>query len=343
MSVMTNNTSDSGVLTKSSDPNADPQLRDALKDRIQQLEKEKLAEPDFVRKRMRDLRAKVNGLAEDDENFLLVLTEGWIDHNKKIKTLESSLQTTQRKAETLGNLSKKLSEKNKQLTKMREEMQGQVDKGLSDVKSKISLYEEENSNIVAENNNLRAALKKAMEYNSKRGEHIKVLQTTNDFLREKHDEMDKKYSQICAEYQNRLEEVTAEHGNLKKKFQDRCLENVQLKEAVKLLNAKNKQDKETRELVAEFEEKYKKLLDDSNECIQKYKLCNEKLTKSNATIKTQASQARIKLEKCKAENKDLKKKSHKLDKKVSTLTRLCRELQQKNKELTTQENPSTAV
>lgn len=333
MSEMTGEKKDNGVLTVNSDKNVESDLHDALKDRIWQLEKEKLSEPEFVRNRLKECLSRIAAISEDDRGFLNLLTEGWIDHANKIKTLESSLQTTQRKADTMSTLSKKLSEKNKQLTKWREEMQGQVDKGLADVKSKISLYEEENSTIVEENKNLRSALKKAVEYNQKRTEHITVLKQTNDFLREKYDEMDKKYSQICEEYQTRLEEVTGEHQKLKQKHQDRCLENVQLKEAVKLLNAKNKQDKETREMVAEFEEKYKKLLDDSGETIQKYKLYNEKLQKRNNSINTEAKQIRIKMEKMKAENKELKKKSHKLDKKVSTLTNLCRELQQKNKEL----------
>merc|ERR1719433_1983672 len=143
-------------------------------------------------------------------------------------------------------------------------MQVQVDKGIAEVKSKISLYEEENNNIVKENNNLRAALKKAMEYNQKRTDHVKVLQNTNDFLREKHDEMDKKYQDICNEYQNRWEELSKEHETLKKRYEQRGIQNVQLKENIRLIAEKQVADEETRKMVSEFESKYKKLLEESS-------------------------------------------------------------------------------
>merc|ERR1719187_2467981 len=86
-------------------------------------------------------------------------------------------------------------------------------------------------------------------------------------------------------------------------------------------------------MVSEFESKYKKLLEESSKCVEQYKTYNEKLSKTNTSLKTKEAQSRMKLDKVKAENKDLKKKSHKLDKKVSTLTNLCRDLQAKNKAL----------
>jgi len=213
-------------------------------------------------------------------------------------------------------------------------MQGQVDKGIAEVKSKISLYEEENQNIVAENNNLKSALKKALEYNQQRTDHMKVLQSTNDFLREKHDEMDKKYQDICNEYQQRLEDLTKEHATLKQRYEQRGIQNIQLKEQIRLIAEKQVADEETRKMVDEFETKYKSLLEESSKCVEQYKTYNEKLSKTNQSLKTKEAQSRMKLDKVKAENKDLKKKSHKLDKKVSTLTNLCRDLQSKNKELT---------
>jgi len=250
-----------------------------------------------------------------------------------VKTLESQLQQSNRQKDALSTLSKKLSDKNKQLTKWREEMQGQVDKGIAEVKSKFSLYEEENQTIIAENANLKNALKKALEYNQQQTNHMKVLQNTNDFLREKHDEMDKKYQDICNEYQTRLEELTKEHGTLKQRYEQRGIQNVELKEQIRLIAEKQVADEETRKMVSEFESKYKKLLEESSKCVEQYKSYNEKLSKTNTSLKTKEAQSRMKLDKVKAENKDLKKKSHKLDKKVSTLTNLCRDLQAKNKQL----------
>merc|ERR1719193_1179325 len=237
---MVSDTSDS-VLTKKSDKNADPNLRNAVKDRIKQLEKEKFEDAEHVRKRLEEVREKLShkdDKTEDDENFLTLLGEGWIDQSKKLKTLESQLQQNQRQKDALSTLSKKLSDKNKQLVKWRDELQGQVNKGIAEVKSKISLYEEENQNILAENNNLKSALKKALEYNKQRTDHMKVLQSTNDFLREKHDEMDKKYQDICNEYQQRLEDLTKEHATLKQRYEQRGIQNVQLKEQIRLIAEK---------------------------------------------------------------------------------------------------------
>lgn len=331
-----------GVLTKKSDENTkkNPQLN-ALKDRIKQLEKERFADAEHVRKRSEEFRGKLSNLTEDDDSFLTLLVEGWIDHTKKIKHLESQLQQSQRQKDTLSALSKKLTDKNKQLTKWREEMQGQVDKGIAEVKSKISLYEEENQNIVLENSHLKAALKKALEYNEQRTDHLKVLQSTNDFLREKHDEMDKKYQGICNEYQERLEQFAKEHTSLKKKYGERGVQNIQLKEQIHLIAQKQVADEETRKMVSEFETKYKKLLEESSKCVEQYKTYNEKLSKTNKSLKTKEAQSRLKLDKVKAESKDLKKKSHKLDKKVSTLTNLCRDLQAKNKQLQQSSSEST--
>jgi len=328
MSEMVENTEKNGVLTKKQDEN----VQKRLKDRIKQLEKEKFASAEHVRRRLEEFRERIT-CSEDDESFLTLLVEGWIEHTKKIKTLDSQLQQTQRQKDALSTLSKKLSEKNKQLTKWREEMQGQVDKGIAEVKSKISLYEEENQNILAENNNLKSALKKALDYNQQRTDHMKVLQSTNDFLREKHDEMDKKYQDICNEYQLRLEELSKDHTALKQRYEQRGLQNIQLKEQIRLIAQKQVADDETRKMVNEFESKYKKLLEESSKCVDQYKTYNEKLMKTNKALKTKEAQSRSRLEKMKGEHKDLKKKSHKLDKKVSTLTNLCRDLQAKNKTL----------
>jgi len=322
------------ILSKKTDVNAKPaDLQDAVKDRIKQLEKEKFASAEHVRKRLEEFQGRVPNLTEDDDRFLTLLVDGWVEHTKKLKTLDSQLQQSTRQREALSTLSKKLSDKNKQLTKWRDEMQGQVDKGIAEVKSKISLYEEENQNIVAENNNLKSALKKALEYNQQRTDHMKVLQSTNDFLREKHDEMDKKYQDICNEYQQRLEELSKEHTTLKQRYEARGLQNIQLKEQIRLIAEKQVADEETRKMVNEFETKYKSLLEESSKCVEQYKTYNEKLSKNNQSLKTKEAQSRMKLDKVKAENKDLKKKSHKLDKKVSTLTNLCRDLQAKNKAL----------
>jgi len=322
------------VLTKKAKNDAPGELQDAVKDRIAQLEKEKFNSPEHVRKRLEEFQGKLPNMGEDDERFLTLLVDGWIEHTKKLKTLESQLQQSNRQKDALSTLSKKLSDKNKQLTKWRDEMQGQVDKGIAEVKSKISLYEEENQNIVKENNNLKSALKKALEYNQQRTDHMKVLQSTNDFLREKHDEMDKKYQDICNEYQQRLEDLTKEHATLKQRYEQRGIQNIQLKEQIRLIAEKQVADEETRKMVDEFETKYKSLLEESSKCVEQYKTYNEKLSKTNQSLKTKEAQSRMKLDKVKGENKDLKKKSHKLDKKVSTLTNLCRDLQAKNKELT---------
>jgi len=330
---MVESTKKNGVLTKKSDKNANPeQLRDAVKDRIKQLEKERFADSEHVRRKLEEFQRKFN-ISEEDEGFLNLLGEEFSEKTRKVKTLESQLQQSNRQKDALSTLSKKLSDKNKQLTKWREEMQGQVDKGIAEVKSKISLYEEENQTIIAENANLKNALKKALEYNQQRTDHMKVLQNTNDFLREKHDEMDKKYQDICNEYQNRLEELTKEHATLKQRYEQRGIQNVQLKEQIRLIAEKQVADEETRKMVSEFESKYKKLLEESSKCVEQYKSYNEKLSKTNTSLKTKEAQSRMKLDKVKAENKDLKKKSHKLDKKVSTLTNLCRDLQTKNKQL----------
>jgi len=334
MNSMVESTKKNGVLTKKSDKNANPeQLRDAVKDRIKQLEKERFADSEHVRRKLEEFQRKFK-ISEEDEGFLNLLGEEFSEKTRKVKTLESQLQQSNRQKDALSTLSKKLSDKNKQLTKWREEMQGQVDKGIAEVKSKISLYEEENQTIIAENANLKNALKKALEYNQQRTDHMKVLQNTNDFLREKHDEMDKKYQDICNEYQNRLEELTKEHATLKQRYEQRGIQNVQLKEQIRLIAEKQVADEETRKMVSEFESKYKKLLEESSKCVEQYKSYNEKLSKTNTSLKTKEAQSRMKLDKVKAENKDLKKKSHKLDKKVSTLTNLCRDLQAKNKQLT---------
>merc|ERR1719168_138801 len=146
--------------------------------------------------------------------------------------------------------------------------------------------------------------------------------------------MDKKYQDICNEYQLRLEELSKDHTALKQRYEQRGLQNIQLKEQIRLIAQKQVADDETRKMVNEFESKYKSLLEESSKCVEQYKTYNEKLSKTNQSLKTKEAQSRMKLNKVKAENKDLKKKSHKLDKKVSTLTNLCRDLQAKNKELT---------
>merc|ERR1719494_986870 len=243
---MVESTKKNGVLTKKSDKNANPeQLRDAVKDRIKQLEKERFADSEHVRRKLEEFQRKFK-ISDEDEGFLKLLGEEFSEKTKKVKTLESQLQQSNRQKDALSTLSKKLSDKNKQLTKWREEMQGQVDKGIAEVKSKISLYEEENQTIMAENANLKNTLKKALEYNQQRTNHMKVLQNTNDFLREKHDEMDKKYQDICNEYQNRLEELTKEHATLKQRYEQRGIQNVQLKEQIRLIAEKQVADEETR-------------------------------------------------------------------------------------------------
>jgi len=332
MNSMVESTKKNGVLTKKSDKNANPELHDAVKDRIKQLEKERFADSEHVRRKLEEFQRKFK-ISDEDEGFLRLLGEEFSEKTKKVKTLESQLQQSNRQKDALSTLSKKLSDKNKQLTKWREEMQGQVDKGIAEVKSKFSLYEEENQTIIAENANLKNALKKALEYNQQQTNHMKVLQNTNDFLREKHDEMDKKYQDICNEYNNRWEELSKEHETLKKRYEQRGIQNVQLKENIRLIAEKQVADEETRKMVSEFESKYKKLLEESSKCVEQYKSYNEKLSKTNTSLKTKEAQSRMKLDKVKAENKDLKKKSHKLDKKVSTLTNLCRDLQTKNKQL----------
>jgi len=332
MNSMVESTKKNGVLTKKSDKNANPELHDAVKDRIKQLEKERFADSEHVRRKLEEFQRKFK-ISDEDEGFLRLLGEEFSEKTKKVKTLESQLQQSNRQKDALSTLSKKLSDKNKQLTKWREEMQGQVDKGIAEVKSKFSLYEEENQTIIAENANLKNALKKALEYNQQQTNHMKVLQNTNDFLREKDDEMDKKYQDICNEYNNRWEELSKEHETLKKRYEQRGIQNVQLKEQIRLIAEKAVADEETRKMVSEFESKYKKLLEESSKCVEQYKSYNEKLSKTNTSLKTKEAQSRMKLDKVKAENKDLKKKSHKLDKKVSTLTNLCRDLQTKNKQL----------
>lgn len=310
----------------------DPELQNALSDRIRQLELEKLSNPEYVDKRLNEFQDK-HAFSEEDFEFVKTLAEGWCTHVKEIEALKADVQRKTRKEERLGQLCRTLQEKNKQQVSWREEMQGQLDKSLKEVMSKISLYEEENSNILKENTNLRNALQKAVDYNSKRGEHCNALQKTNDFMREKHDEMDKKYTDICNEYSKKLEQVTKDHDLLKQRYREQVGQNQELKKNLLLLSEKIKQDKETRDMVDEFDSKYKVLLEESNKCIEQYKTYNDKLQKQNKIMKNKAHQSATKCEKFKAENKEFKKKNGKLNKKVSTLSNLCRELQGKIKSL----------
>lgn len=184
---------------------------------------------------------------------------------------------------------------------------------------------EENSGLTNENRKLKEALRTALEYEQKRGQHLRILQETNDFYRANHEEMDKRYTSI-------VDELSGENERIKTKLREMVSENTELKTTNALLYQKMNQDNETEKMFAEFDKKYKVIVEENVKCIEQYKSLNEKLKKQNDSLRKQNTTIRSKSEKSKDEMKTIKKTNQKLDKKVSTLTNLCRDLQSRLKQ-----------
>lgn len=318
-------------------------VQDQLKERIQQLEIEKLSDAQHVKQRLAEFTANNPKLREEDRVFVDLLAEQLSSKIEELTGSKAKVQSLSRKEEQLRKLCRTFQDDNRKHKKWKDEAQHDLNKSIEEVKAKISLYEEENVTIVQHNQRLKDALRKALEYNEQRTAHQKKVQETNDFLRGKYDEMDKKYTSICDEYQKKLEQATEENQVLKGKYHQQVAHNEELKKGVILLKQRMNQDNETQKMIEELDKKYKVLLEDNNKYIEQLKDNNIKLQKVNKALKVKADQARTKGDKLKGENKDMKKNNHKLTKKVSTLTNLCRELQTKNKQLAGSRSGETTV
>jgi len=154
-----------------------------------------------------------------------------------------------------------------------------------------------------------------------------ALKNTNDFLRKNHEEMDKKYQKICEEYAEKYDNLGKDHEEIKQRYCSQISKTI-------ILEKRIQQESETRDIMKEFDEKYKLLrenLEVSQKHIDQYKLVNEKLMKQNSSLRNQTRQATERSGKLKTENKNLKKQNQKLNKSVGTLKNLSRELQNKLK------------
>lgn len=319
------------------------EVQDQLKQRIQQLEIQKLSDAKHVSERLAEFMKHNPNLRDEDQVFVKLLASQLSSKIDEVTASNAKNQNLTRKKEQLTKLCRTLQDENKKHKKWKDEAQHDLNKSIEEVKAKISLYEEENVTIVQNNNQLKDALRKALEYNEQRTKHHNKVQETNDYLRGKYDEMDKKYTAICNEYQNKLEEANEETQLVKGKLVQQVAANEELKKVVVALKQRMNSDKETQQMMKDFDLKCKTLLDENSKYITQLKDVNSQLQKANKALKVKADQARTKGEKFKAENRDMKKTNHKLSKKVNTLTNLCRELQNKNKQLAASRSGETTV
>jgi len=308
----------------------DDNTKHALKDRIRQLEFEKYADEGEVQTRLKTfIDTHSANLSQDDINFVTLFVESYSPHKKEITKLSTEVQKSAKKLEVVGKYCRTLETQNNSLKSWKE----QVDTSVTEVKSKIALYVEENSVLVEENRKLRDALTKALEYDQKRAQHLKLLQETTDFYRANHEEVDRQFTAM-------VDELSKENDSLKKRLRQQVQENSTLKETTHLLHKKLKTDDEAKKIVEEFEKKYKVILEDNTKVIEQYKTLNDKLKKQNDSLRKHNAQTKIKSEKTKEEMKTMKKTNHKLDKRVTALGNLCRDLQARLKEATRAQNDS---
>jgi len=300
--------------------------KDALSKRIRELQLEKFADAEVVQKRLQTfISTHSAAFSEDDVNFVTLFVESFAPHKQEISQLTTALAASKKKHKVLGNYCRTLEEQKKKLLTWKEQMKEQIDNSLTDVKSRIALYVEENELLVNDNRKLRDALGKALEFDTKRAAHLKVLQETTDFYRANHEDMDSKYTQI-------IEELSKDSEKAKTRLRESVTENMTIKETNMLLYKKLAQNDDAKQLYDEFDKKYKVIIEENSKCIGQYKTLNDKLKKQNDSLRKQNSQTRLKSQKTNVESKALKKTNHKLDKKVSTLGNLCRDLQTRLKE-----------
>jgi len=303
-------------------------VNEAVALRIKELQVQKFSSEKVLLERKSKYGKKFSSsMNDDDKVFFEMLCEGWLTHIKEIEQHKLTNERISRKSKKLEELCRQLQSTNKLLTEqntkasnLKSQMQTQLQKGIDDVKSKIAFYEETNLEFHEENQRLRTGLRQSYEHSEKKQKLIDLLQKNNVELRKKHEETHNQYQLICDDYLAKLEETQDQNSDLKKKY-------VLAIEQNQLLQQKIKAEKETKDLVDEFEIKYVKKLEESQTMVKQYKLINDKLQKQNHALAKRANDSKNKQDKFGKENKEFKKKNHKLDKKVSTLSNLCRDLQ----------------
>eukprot|EP01084_Bolivina_argentea_P278752 476359_1 len=238
--------------------------------------------------------------------------------------LKSQSKLIVQQNDTLKKLCKKLQEDKKILNQnlddiqqreknWRNEIEGKFQDSLKDIKTKIGDHEQRYNAVVDENKKLREQLQTFLDYDKKRSADFELYKEHQTKLDEIHDKEKSNFAQMVdKEKQQTL------------KLKNNLEQAIQINE---LLKARCNQYE------SKFGEMAKTVKESSN-CIDEYKKMNIELMKQNKSLHGKLNDVMSKYRQLNSYNDQLDVKNAKGNKRIDTLSELCRKLQVKNKDLT---------